>query len=67
MVGHAFCLRKCTNNFHEIEQQQSFEDLKHRLCSYPLLFLPHLQQSFHIDIDASDYVVGVFSLSMAIQ
>jgi hypothetical protein len=39
-------------------QQQAFDDLKHRLCSAPVLSLPDLQQPFEIETDASDYVVG---------
>jgi adenine-specific DNA methylase len=39
-------------------QQQAFIDLKHRLCSALVLSLPNLQQSFEIETDASDYVVG---------
>jgi hypothetical protein len=39
-------------------QQQVFDDLKHRLCSGPVLSLPNLQQSFEIETDASDYIVG---------
>jgi hypothetical protein len=39
-------------------QQQAFDDLKHRLCSAPLLSLLDLQQPFEIEIDALDYVVG---------
>jgi hypothetical protein len=39
-------------------QQQAFDDLKHHLCSSPVLSLPDLQQPFEIEIDASDYVVG---------
>jgi hypothetical protein len=39
-------------------QQQAFDDLKHRLCSAPVLSLPDLQQPFEIEIDASNYVVG---------
>ena len=40
-------------------QQQTFDDLKQRLCSAPVLSLPDLQQPFEIETDASDYVVGV--------
>jgi hypothetical protein len=40
------------------EQQRSFDDLKHHLCSALVLSLPDLQQPFEIEIDASDYVVG---------
>ena len=39
-------------------QKKEFDDLKHRLCSAPILSLPDLQQPFKIEIDASDYVVG---------
>jgi hypothetical protein len=39
-------------------QQQTFEELKQRLCSTPILTLPDLQQPFEIGTDASDYVVG---------
>jgi hypothetical protein len=41
------------------EKQRAFEDLKHRVCSTPILSLPYLQQSFDIEIDASDYVVNI--------
>jgi hypothetical protein len=41
------------------EQQQTFDDMKHRLCSTPVLSLPDLQQSFEIETDASDYAIGV--------
>ena len=40
------------------EQQQEFEDMKHHLCSDPILSLVDLQQPFEIETDASDYVVG---------
>jgi hypothetical protein len=40
------------------EQQRAFDDLKHRLCSSPVLSLPDLQQPFEIETDASDYAVG---------
>ena len=40
-------------------QQKAFEELKHRLCLALVLALPDLQQPFEIEIDASDYVVGV--------
>ena len=33
--------------------------MKHRLCSSPVLSFPDLQQPFDIEIDASQYVVGV--------
>lgn len=39
-------------------EQREFDDLKHRLCSSPVLSLPDMQQPFEIEIDASDYVVG---------
>ena len=39
-------------------QQKAFEELKHRLCSAPVLALPDLQQPFEIETDASDYAVG---------
>jgi hypothetical protein len=41
------------------EQRKAFDDMKHRLCSTPLLSLPDLEQPFEIEIDASDYVVGI--------
>ena len=40
-------------------QQKAFEELKHRLCSTPVLSLLDLQQPFEIETDASDYAVGV--------
>ena len=39
-------------------QLKAFEELKHRLCSAPVLALPYLQQPFEIEIDALDYAVG---------
>ena len=39
-------------------QQQAFEKLKQRLCSAPILSLPNLQQSFEVQIDASEYALG---------
>jgi hypothetical protein len=42
-----------------LSQQQAFNDLKKHLCSSPVLSLPNLQHPFEIEIDASDYVVGV--------
>jgi hypothetical protein len=41
------------------EQQRAFDDMKHRLCSAPVLSFPDLQQPFEIENDASDYVVGM--------
>jgi hypothetical protein len=41
------------------EQQGTLDDLKHLFFSTPVLFLPDLQQPFEIEIDASNYVVGV--------
>ena len=41
------------------EQQWEFDDLKHHLCSTPILSLPDLQQPFKIKTRASDYVEGV--------
>jgi hypothetical protein len=41
-----------------LAQQQAFDDLKHHLCSTPVLFLPDLQQPFKIETNSSDYVVG---------
>jgi hypothetical protein len=39
-------------------QQKVFFELKHHLCSAPVLTLPDLQQPFEIEIDASDYAIG---------
>jgi hypothetical protein len=39
-------------------QQKSFGELKHHLCSAPVLTLPDLQQPFEIETDASDYAIG---------
>jgi hypothetical protein len=47
-------------------QQQAFDDLKNHLCLAPILSLPDPQQPFEIETDASDYVVGQFSLNMVI-
>ena len=42
------------------EQQQEFDDLKQRLCSVPVLSFIDIQQSFDIETDAFNYVVGTF-------
>eukprot|EP00253_Pinus_taeda_P029383 PITA_29383 len=39
-------------------QQKAFTELKHRLCSAPVLTLPDLQQPFEIETDAFDYAIG---------
>ena len=39
-------------------QQNTFVELKHFLCSAPVLTLPNLQQPFEIEKDASDYAIG---------
>jgi hypothetical protein len=39
-------------------QQEAFGELKHHLCSAPMLTLPHLQQPFEIETNASDYAIG---------
>jgi hypothetical protein len=41
-----------------MSQHKSFDELKKRLCSSPVLLLPNLQHPFEIEIDASDYAVG---------
>eukprot|EP00253_Pinus_taeda_P007788 PITA_07788 len=38
-------------------QQKTFVDLKHHLYFAPMLTLPDLQQTFEIEINASDYVI----------
>eukprot|EP00253_Pinus_taeda_P011494 PITA_11494 len=40
-------------------QQKPFIELKGHLCSAPVLALPDLQQPFEVEIDASDYALGV--------
>jgi hypothetical protein len=39
-------------------QHQVFDDMKHHLCSSPVLSLTYLQQPFEIETNASNYVVG---------
>ena len=39
-------------------QHKAFIELKHRLCSAPVLTLPDLQQPFEIETDASNYAIG---------
>ena len=39
-------------------QQMAFIELKHHLCSAPVLTLPDLQQQFEIETDASGYAIG---------
>jgi hypothetical protein len=40
-------------------QQRAFDDLKHFLCSTPVLSLPDLQQPLDIENDDSEYDIGV--------
>ena len=40
-------------------QQKAFTELKHRLYCALVLTLPDLQQPFEIEIDASNYAIGV--------
>ena len=40
------------------KQKKSFESLKEKLSSAPVLALPDLRQSFEIQTDASDYAMG---------
>jgi len=47
------------NFFGSESQQKAFSKLKHHLCSTLGLILPDLQQPFEIEIDASEYVIGV--------
>jgi hypothetical protein len=42
----------------EKEQNRSFDDMKHHLCSAPVLSLPDMQQPFNIETGASEYDVG---------
>ena len=39
-------------------QDKAFVELKHGLCSAPVLTLPELKQPFEIETDASDYAIG---------
>lgn len=41
-------------------QQKAFVELKHHLCSTPVLTLPYFQQPFEIETDASDHANGAF-------
>jgi hypothetical protein len=41
-----------------LAQQRAFEDMKHLLCSAPVLSLPDLQQLFEIETDAFDYAIN---------
>jgi hypothetical protein len=40
------------------KQQKSFETLKEKISTTPVLALPDLQQPFEIETDASDYAMG---------
>ena len=40
-------------------QQKAFVELKHRLCSAPMLTLLDLQKPFEIKTDAYAYAIGV--------
>jgi hypothetical protein len=48
-------------------QQKYFDDLKHRLCSSPVLTLPNLQQPFEIETMLLIMLLVSFSLNMVIQ
>lgn len=40
-------------------QHKTFDDIKHFLCSTLVLTLPNLQQPYEIEINTSDYIVGI--------
>jgi hypothetical protein len=40
-------------------QQKELQDLKHHLYSTLVLMFPYLQKPFDIDIDSSNYAIGV--------
>jgi hypothetical protein len=42
----------------EKEKKREFKDMKHHLCSAPVLSFPDLQQPFEIETESFDYVVG---------
>ena len=44
------------------KKQQAFESLKYKINSTLVLALPNLRQAFEIQIDASDYAMGVVLL-----
>eukprot|EP00253_Pinus_taeda_P036674 PITA_36674 len=41
------------------KQQKAFDTLKEKISTTPVLALPDLQRPFEIEIDASDYAMGV--------
>ena len=42
-----------------LTQQQDFEQIKHKLCIAPVLVLPDLHHMFEIEMNASNYALGV--------
>jgi hypothetical protein len=50
----------------EKSQQQAFDDLKHRLCSAPVLSLPDLQQPFRLKLMPQTMLWVQFSLNTVI-
>ena len=46
--------------FSSKSQQKASVELKHCICSAPMLTLANLQQPFEIETDASDYAIGEF-------
>ena len=42
-----------------IHKKKAFEELKHHLSSTLVLSLPNLQNTFEIETDALDFVIGV--------
>jgi hypothetical protein len=42
-----------------LPQKQDFDDMKKRLCSFPVLSLLDLHHPFDIEKDALDYVLGI--------
>ena len=48
-----------TKLFWSQSQQKVFFELKHCLCSAPVLTLPELQQPFEFETGAYDYAIGV--------
>ena len=40
------------------EQQDAFNELKHLVCTNPILMIPLDNTPFRMEVDASDYVIG---------
>jgi len=41
------------------EREEAFQTLKQLICEEPVLLMPKLEQAFELEVDTSNYAIGV--------